>query len=111
MKNKIKVLVTGGAGYVGSATVRHLLAKNYEVYVIDNLMQGTEGVSCFIGYPGYYFIKGDINDEKLLSELIKKVDYVVHLAAIVGEGACKKDSGFNKENKYRSYKKNYKFIF
>ena len=70
MKNKIKVLVTGGAGYVGSATVRHLLAKNYEVYVIDNLMQGGEGASSFIGYPGYYFIKGDINDEKLLSELL-----------------------------------------
>ena len=66
-----------------------LASKNYEVYVIDNLMQGIEGASCFIGYPGYYFIKGDINDETLLSELIKKVDYVVHLAAIVGEGVKK----------------------
>ena len=50
MEKKLKVLVTGGAGYVGSATVRHLLAKNYEVYVIDNLLQGSEGVKCFIGY-------------------------------------------------------------
>jgi nucleoside-diphosphate-sugar epimerase len=105
MKNKIKVLVTGGAGYVGSATVRHLLAKNYEVYVIDNLMQGGEGASSFIGYPGYYFIKGDINDEKLLSELIKKVDYVVHLAAIVGEGACKKDPDLTKKTNIEATKK------
>ena len=105
MKNKIKVLVTGGAGYVGSATVRHLLAKNYEVYVIDNLMQGAEGASCFIGYPGYYFIKGDINDETLLSELIKKVDYVVHLAAIVGEGACKKDPNLTKKQISKLLKK------
>ena len=74
MQKKLKVLVTGGAGYVGSATVRHLLAKNYEVYVIDNLLQGSEGVKCFIGYSGYHFIKGDINDEKLLSQIIKKVD-------------------------------------
>ena len=98
MKNKIKVLVTGGAGYVGSAT-EDICWQKTEVYVIDNLMQGAEGASCFIGYPGYYFIKGDINDEKLLSQLIKKVDYVVHLAAIVGEGACKKIK-FNKTNKY-----------
>ena len=66
MKNKIKVLVTGGAGYVGSATVRHLLAKNYEVYVIDNLMQGGDGASSFIGYPGYYFIKGGNRFEGIL---------------------------------------------
>lgn len=105
MKNKIKVLVTGGAGYVGSATVRHLLAKNYEVYVIDNLMQGGDGVSCFIGYPGYYFIKGDISDEKLLSELIKKVDYVVHLAAIVGESACKKDPDLTRKTNIEATKK------
>ena len=45
-----KILVTGGAGYVGSATVRHLLSLNYEVFVIDNLLQGSEGVNCFLGY-------------------------------------------------------------
>ncbi len=88
---KKKILVTGGAGYVGSATVRHLLSLDYEVFVIDNLLQGSDGVNCFIGYPTYKFIKGDISDQKLLEEIIKKVDFVVHLAAIVGEGACKKE--------------------
>ena len=88
---KKKVLVTGGAGYVGSATVRHLLSLDYEVFVIDNLLMGSEGVNCFIGYPTYNFIKGNITDQNLLEEIIKKVDFVVHLAAIVGEGACKKE--------------------
>ena len=105
MEKKLKVLVTGGAGYVGSASVRHLLAKNYEVYVIDNLLQGSEGVKCFIGYSGYHFIKGDINDEKLLSQIIKKVDFVVHLAAIVGEGACKKDPDLTKKTNIEASKK------
>ena len=105
MEKKFKVLVTGGAGYVGSATVRHLLARNYEVYVIDNLMQGTEGASCFIGYPNYYFVKGDINDNKLLKQLIKKVDFIVHLAAIVGESACKKDPDLTKKTNIEASKK------
>ena len=89
MNKKSKIFVTGGAGYIGSAVVRHLLVKNYEVFVLDNLSQGSDGVSCFLGYPNYHFIKGDINDTKLIDEIIKKVDFVVHLAAIVGEGACK----------------------
>ena len=69
---KKKILITGGAGYVGSATVRHLLSLNYEVFVVDNLLQGSDGVTCFLGYPTYKFIKGDINDSSLMEEIIKK---------------------------------------
>ena len=47
MNKKSKIFVTGGAGYIGSAVVRHLLVKNYEVFVLDNLSQGSDGVSCF----------------------------------------------------------------
>ena len=47
MNNKRKALVTGGGGYIGSAVVRHLLIKNFEVYVLDNLSLGADGVSCF----------------------------------------------------------------
>jgi nucleoside-diphosphate-sugar epimerase len=100
-----KVLITGGGGYVGSATTRHLLSLNYEVFVIDNLLQGSEGVTCFMGYPTYKFIKGDINDYSLVEELIKKVDYVVHLAAIVGEGACKKEPDLTRKTNIDGTKK------
>ena len=88
-KNSKKVLITGGAGYIGSTVVRHLLCKGYTVYVLDNLIQGAEGVNCFLGYGTYNFIKGDIRDQNLLNEIISKVDFVAHLAAIVGESACK----------------------
>ncbi len=92
-----KVLVTGGAGYVGSAVVRHLIAKGYEVFAIDNLIQGSEGALSFLGYPTFHFIKADITDVKQMEKLIKKVDYVVHLAAIVGEGACKREPELTKK--------------
>ena len=94
MKNKKKlqkILVTGGAGYIGSTVVRHLLCKGYEVYVLDNLIQGADGINCFYGYSNYNFIKGDIRDQKLVDELVKQTDGVAHLAAIVGEAACKSD--------------------
>ena len=98
-KNKTnwkKVLITGGAGYIGAAAVRHLISLDYEVYVLDNLIQGANGVKCFYGYKPYNFIKGDIRDKKIVDEIVKKVDYVVHLAALVGESACKKNPGETK---------------
>ncbi len=88
---KKKVLVTGGAGYIGSTVVRNLLINNYEVFTVDNLMQGPLGVNCFLGHNSYHFIKDDIINKSTIKDLTKKVDYVVHLAAIVGEAACKKD--------------------
>lgn len=87
--NLSKILVTGGAGYIGSTVVRHLLCRGYKVYALDNLMQGPEGVNCFYGYSNYKFIKGDIRDKNLVDELVKKVDGIAHLAALVGEAACK----------------------
>ena len=108
-----KVLVTGGAGYIGSTVVRHLLSNDWSVIVLDNLMQGSEGVNAFFGYERYKFIKGDIRDEYLVKECTKNLDAVVHLAAIVGEGACDKDISLTKsinikgtQNLYNSSIKN-----
>ena len=100
-----KILVTGGAGYIGSTVVRHLLCRGYDVHVLDNLIQGADGVNCFYGYSNYNFIKGDIRDQKLVNEIVGKVDYVAHLAAIVGEYACKKNPDETKINKCTGYKK------
>lgn len=85
-----KVLVTGGAGYIGSTLVRHLLVNKYDVVVFDNLLQGGDGVLSFLGCPSYKFIKGDIRNISEVKEALNDVDYVVHLAAIVGEPACRK---------------------
>ena len=83
------ILVTGGGGYIGSTLVRHLLVKGYNVTVIDNCSMGNEGILCFLGYPSYKFIKGDIRDKDVVQESMKGINHVVHLAAIVGEPACK----------------------
>lgn len=89
---KKKILITGGAGYIGSTVVRYLLGLRYTVYVLDNLIHGTEGVSCFLGHDEYNFVRGDIRDKKIVNEVVKEVDYIVHLAALVGDAACKKNS-------------------
>ncbi len=85
-----KVLVTGGAGYIGSAVVRHLLVKGYNVHTMDNCSMGSDGIFSFIGYPNYTFHKGDIRNLNEVKKAVEDVDYVVHLAAIVGEPACRK---------------------
>jgi UDP-glucose 4-epimerase len=74
-----KVLVTGGAGFIGSHTVDELLSKNYEVFVLDNLLTGNLSN---LDNKKIKFIKGDITDIKSIDKIMKKVDFVIHLAAI-----------------------------
>lgn len=87
--SKIKVLVTGGAGYLGSVLVNKLLEKGYEVTVLDIAMFGAECLLPHLGKQNFKFIKGDIRDKKLLQNILKDKFYAVfHLAALVGEPAC-----------------------
>ena len=88
MKN-CKTLVTGGAGYIGSILVPTLLEKGYEVTVLDNLMHGQNSLLECCADPKFDFIKGDICDESLMSQIIPKFDVIIPLAAIVGAPACK----------------------
>jgi len=90
-KRKGMVLVTGGAGYVGSLLIPHLLQKNYGVVVLDNLMYRQHALFPFFINKNFKFIKGDICDEATVRQALKEVDFIVHLAAIVGEPACKRD--------------------
>lgn len=84
-----KVLITGGAGYLGSVLTNKLLEKGYFVTVLDVAMFGAEGLLSHFGNKNFVFIKGDIRDNKLLKSLFKeKFDCVFHLAALVGEPAC-----------------------
>ncbi len=83
-----RVLVTGGAGYIGSVLVRQLLERNYKVRVLDILMFGGESIIELFNNPNFEFIKGDIRDKQTVLQALKNIDYVVHLAAIVGDPAC-----------------------
>lgn len=86
----MKVLVTGGAGYVGSVLVPSLLERGHKVRVLDNLTFGGNGlIRCCLD-PNFEFIKGDVRDPEAVRDAIWDADAIVHLAAIVGYPACKK---------------------
>ena len=87
-----KILVTGGAGYIGSVLVRKLLAKGYYVRVVDSLKWGGESLFDVMQNKNFELIAGDIRNEKILEKSIDDVYAVVHYAAIVGDPACKKFS-------------------
>ena len=88
MKN---ILVTGGAGYVGSGLLRELLSKGYKVTCIDNLMFGGESLLDIWHNKNFRFINCDINNREHLEKIFLENNFysVIHLAAIVGDPACK----------------------
>jgi nucleoside-diphosphate-sugar epimerase len=90
LKNK-SILVTGGAGYVGSGLLRQLLSEGCHVTCVDSLMFGGESLLDIFHNKNFSFIKCDINDYDKLDLIINKnnFDTVIHLAAIVGDPACK----------------------
>lgn len=87
-----RVLVIGGAGYLGSVLTRKLLSGGFMVNGLDNIMYGDHGIKELYGSNGFNFIEGDIRDIKVVMEAIKGCDAVIHLAAIVGDPACKLDA-------------------
>ena len=88
MKN---ILVTGGAGYVGSGLLRELLTNGYQVTCVDNLLFGGESVLDIFHNKNFTFLNCDINDTDNLEQIFLKNNFhaVIHLAAIVGDPACK----------------------
>ena len=103
MKN---ILVTGGAGYVGSGLLRELLLKGFNVTCVDNLLFGGESLLDIWHNKNFTFIKCDINDYKELDLIFNKnnFDSVIHLAAIVGDPACKLYSDLASKTNWKSSK-------
>lgn len=97
MKKFDRILVTGAAGYVGSTLVGQLLAKGYFVRGLDNLRFGGQGIFQYLHEDNFEFIKGDIRNRETLKEAVKGMDAVVHLAAIVGFPACRKEPELSRE--------------
>ena len=85
-----KILITGGAGYVGTTLIPLLLKKGYEVTVIDSLIfNNGDRLIPFMSNEKFSFVKGDVRDLKLLSGLVGGKDVVIHLAAYVGFPLCR----------------------
>jgi nucleoside-diphosphate-sugar epimerase len=86
-----KVLITGGAGYIGSMLAPMLLKRGYQVTIYDSLMYGAFSLLGFSMDPNLRIIKGDVRDADAISKVVKEHDWVLHLAAIVGFPACAAD--------------------
>jgi len=92
-----KVLVTGGAGYIGSVLVKLLIDKGYFVRVLDNLTFGGEAIVELLNNDNFDFVKGDIRNRVDLQRAMKDIDFVAHLASIVGDPACAIDPELTKD--------------
>jgi nucleoside-diphosphate-sugar epimerase len=84
-----KVLITGGAGYLGSTLAEYLLINGYEVTILDNLMYKQLSVLHLFKRDKFKFIKGDVRNTTLLQKLVSQHDVIIPLAAIVGMPACR----------------------
>ena len=86
-----RVVVTGGAGYLGSILCEHLLDAGYRVTVVDRLVHNQASLLHLCSNPDFDFVWGDVRDEKLMGRLIGQADVLIPLAAIVGAPACDRD--------------------
>ncbi|MBA2590756.1 MAG: NAD(P)-dependent oxidoreductase [Gammaproteobacteria bacterium] len=87
-----KVLVTGGAGYIGSVLIRVLLDKGCHVRAVDSLKFGGDALYDVSQHPRFEFMKGDMRNEADVDKALQGMDHLAHLAAIVGDPACSKFS-------------------
>jgi nucleoside-diphosphate-sugar epimerase len=87
----MRILVTGGAGYLGSVLSQALIEEGHDVRVLDNLMYGGRPLLSMFGHPRFDLLIGDVRDSSIVERAVEHVDAVVHLAAIVGDPACAHD--------------------
>jgi len=82
------ILITGGAGYIGSVLTSYLLDEGFEVSVLDNLLYNQTSLLNCCRFNNFKFIKGDVTDFDLIKKILPSFDVIIPLAAIVGAPAC-----------------------
>ena len=87
----MNILVTGGAGYIGSILVPDLLSQGHTVTVLDNFMFKQASLNHICAHKNFHVVNGDIRKEEVIKPLLKQADVVIPLAALVGAPLCNKD--------------------
>lgn len=85
------ILVTGGAGYLGSTMVPELLARGHKVTVVDNFMYHQNSLAHVCHHPRFEVVRGDVRIERVMLPLLRKADIIIPLAAFVGAPLCERD--------------------
>ena len=101
MNKGLKVLVTGGAGYVGSALVPQLLEKGYDVNVLDLYLFGDDVLDAVRDHPHLTQIKGDLRDRATVDRAVAGCDAVIHLACISNDPSFELDPGPGQKHQLR----------
>ena len=104
MAVKKKIIITGGAGYVGSVLVPYLLRLGYEVTVIDYFIYGEEVFGVFQNSPFLHLVKGDIRDQNLLYKTFHNQDILVHLACISNDPSFDLNPNLGRSINYDAFK-------
>lgn len=85
------ILITGGAGYLGSVMVPDMLALGHKVTVLDSFLYGQNSLAQVCHDPNFQVVRGDVRVEKIVLPLLKKADVIIPLAALVGAPLCNQD--------------------
>ena len=105
-----KILITGGAGYLGSVLSTELVSLGYDVTVIDLLKYEKNSLSHLFYFKNFTLITADINKEEVIKKYIKKFDFIIPLAALVGAPLCEKNKLLAKKTNVGSLKLILKYI-
>jgi nucleoside-diphosphate-sugar epimerase len=87
----MKILITGGAGYIGSVLTPHLLKEGHEVTVLDNFMFGQNSLADCCYHDSFEVVRGDCRDERVMKKLLRNAEVIIPLAALVGAPMCNND--------------------
>ena len=91
LSQRLKVLITGGAGYIGSVLTKALLEQDCHVTVLDNFLFGQTSLLDCCAHAQFQVVRGDCRDDRTMARLVREADVMIPLAAIVGAPACDRD--------------------
>jgi nucleoside-diphosphate-sugar epimerase len=105
----MKILITGGAGYLGSVITGKMLNAGHEVVVLDKLIFNQTSLLVYTANHNFRFIHGDVRNESLLEKLCNEADAIIPLAAVVGFPACDAEPELAEEINYKQIFNIFKF--